>query len=41
MRDMDATILDKGTDIYKINGEDSKNMVAVKIGTRYYLYKKV
>lgn len=38
MRNFDATVLDENTKLYKIKNQDIKEVIAVKIENKYYLY---
>lgn len=39
-RNLDASLLDKGTEVYELTNESDRNKIVVKIGTEYYLYSK-
>lgn len=39
-RNLDASILNKGTEIYEIIDDDNRQRIAVKIGTEFNLYTK-
>jgi hypothetical protein len=40
MRNRDATLLDRKTELYQIQSENVDVSIAVKIGSSYYLYSK-